>query len=144
MTEEEIDALIAGLPPEAKLVVSLLREQNAQQRAQNERLSEQIDKLQQILFGRQSEKMPPLDKILRDEEPPTEMVDGKPMPEDDEDRKKQIRRRNRKESATKRTEPAPPRNIRQRFILETLASTAASDQRCASGGHAHGRARARG
>jgi transposase len=166
VTEEEIDALIAGLPPEAKLVVSLLREQNAQQRAQIERLSEQIDKLQQMLFGRRSEKMPPIDKILRDAEPPTETVDGKPMPEDDKERKKEIRRRSRKDSAPKRTEHrerrktlpvleyvvtvrddqlpsgmtradfrpvgkgtviervehVPARYIRQRFILETLAS----------------------
>jgi transposase len=173
VTEDEIDELVAGLPPEAKLIVSILREQNARQAAQNarqaaqiERLSEQIDKLQQMLFGRRSEKMPPIDKVLRDAEPPTETVDGTPMPEDEEARKKEMRRRRRKDSAPKRIENrarrkalpvlehvievrddqlpsgmtrddfrevgkgtiieriehVPSRYIRQRFILQTLAS----------------------
>ena len=97
--------MVANMPPEARLLVKLLREQNAEQSRRNEKLNEQVErlssqleKLQQMLFGRRSEKLPPMDKVLRDANPPTETVDGEPMPEDDEKRKKEIRRHSRKKS----------------------------------------------
>lgn len=49
MTEEEIDTLVTTLSPEAKLLVTLLREQISQ-------LHAQLEKLQKMLFGRRSKK----------------------------------------------------------------------------------------
>jgi len=68
-----------------------------------------------MLFGRRSEKIPPMDKVLRDANPPTGTVDGEPMPDDDEKRKKEFRRHSRKNSADKRV-----RNRQRRKQLPVL------------------------
>lgn len=104
VAEEEIDELMASLPPEAQVVLAVLREQNAKQSEQIERLTQQLEKLQQMLFGRRSEKMPPIEQELRRAELPERTVDDTPMPTDEAKRNKELRRHQRKKSAEKRIE----------------------------------------
>ena len=86
--------LVARLSPEAKLLVTLLREQILW-------LHAQLERLQKMLFGRRSEKIPPIEKVLRDEEIPEKTVDGTPMPTEDKE-KKELRRHRRKKSEAQR------------------------------------------
>lgn len=69
MSGPEIDALIANLPPEIRpvveLVVGVLREQNARQSEQNDKLLAEIAELRRLLFGRKSEAMPDARRTAR-------------------------------------------------------------------------------
>lgn len=117
MTEEKIDELEDSLDPVARSMVvflkGLIAERDAQlaaQTAQNTalteqlaRLSEQLSELQRMLFGRRSEKLPPIQSEVRRVLEADELtVDGDPMPEDEDARKKEKRRVARKKSETKR------------------------------------------
>ena len=107
---EQLDALIEHLPPEAKLLVLALREFSRQQSAQLakqteviDRLTAQIEKLQRMLFGRSSERMPTIDEELRHKGPQPELtVDGNPMPKEEKKRKRELRRHSRLKSEPKR------------------------------------------
>ena len=131
MAEDDIDALIEGLSPEAKLVVAFLRQQHREQAKQHrgqvkqhreqvkqnktllkqnenlseqlERLTEQVAKFQAMLFGRRSERIPTIDEELRAEKPaPEQTVDGAPMPEGIDEAEKEKRRHARKNSESER------------------------------------------
>jgi len=118
VTEGKLDELEESLDPVARSIVVFLKgiiaERDAQvagQTAQNAaltqqlaRLSEQLSELQRMLFGRRSERLPPIQSEVRRVVEAGELtVDGDPMPEDEEARKKEKRRVARKKSEAKRT-----------------------------------------
>jgi transposase len=104
VTDDEFDAYLETLGPSDKVVFSMLREQNAALLAELAKLSEQLALMQRAMFGRRSEKVEPIERELRRQDEPSETVDGAPMPEDEEARKKELRRhaREKSESARKR------------------------------------------
>jgi transposase len=117
VTEAKLDELEESLDPVARSVVVFLKgiiaqrdAQVAAQTAQNAaltqqiaRLSEQLSELQRMLFGRRSEKLPPIESEVRRVVEADELtVDGDPMPEDEDAREKEKRRVARKKSETKR------------------------------------------
>ena len=119
MTPEDVDALAEGLDPTARKVVDLLKAlladrdaQNAAQRAQNEaltqqlaNLNEQLRELQRMLFGRRSEKLPPIESEVRRVVEADELtVDGEPMPTEKKARDHEKRRVRRKKSEEARKE----------------------------------------
>ena len=107
---DDLDELEAQLDPAARYVVKLLRQaleelqgQNARLSEQLARQSEQLEKLQRMLFGKRSEKLPPIESEVRRAVERDELtVDDKPMPADPEARKHEIRRKARKKSEPQR------------------------------------------
>jgi transposase len=107
---EQIDALLEQLPPEVKLVALMLREITKQQSEQLAKQTEviakltaQVANLQRMLFGPRSERMPTIDEELRRTRPQPEVtVDGDPMPTDEEERKRELRRHSRRKSEPQR------------------------------------------
>jgi len=84
---EDLDALEAELDPAARYVVKLLRQALAELKEQNARQSEQLSELQRMLFGKRSEKLPPIDSEVRRVVEKDELtVEGKPMPADPGDK----------------------------------------------------------
>jgi transposase len=104
--DDDLDALEAQLDPAARYVVKLLRTSLtemkamlAERDAQNQRLTEQLEEMKRMLFGKRSEKLPPIEgEVRRAVEADELTLDGEPMPEDDERRKKERRRKARKKS----------------------------------------------
>jgi len=104
------DDLEAALEPTVRLLVSHLRQENAalrEQLAKNgeliQRLTEQVEALNRRLFGKRSEKMPPIRQELRQQGEPGELtVDGTPMPEEPKARAKEKRRKARQASEPER------------------------------------------
>jgi transposase len=107
---DDLDALEADLDPAARYVVKLLRQSMeelkamlAERDAQNARLSEQIETFQRMLFGKRSEKLPPIESEVRRVVERHELtVDGDPMPSEPEELAHERRRHARKKSAPKR------------------------------------------
>lgn len=103
---DDLDALEAQLDPAARYVVKLLRQSLdemkamlAERDAQNARLTEQLDKMKRMLFGKRSEKLPSIESEIRRVVEADELtVEGKPMPNEPEARKRERRRKARKES----------------------------------------------
>lgn len=104
------DDLEGALDPVARLLVSHLRQENAELRAQLAKngdliasLTEQVEALNRRLFGKRSEKIPTVREELRQQITPGELtVDGEPMPEQPEARAKEKRRKARKASEPER------------------------------------------
>lgn len=107
---DDLDEQIAGLDPAARVVVTMLRQSMAelktmlaQRDAEVARLTEQLEKLQRLLFGKRSEKIPPIESEVRRVVEADELtVDGTPMPEDDKARARERRRKARKKSEPER------------------------------------------
>lgn len=112
MSDEEIDALLEHASPEIKLVVSILRKQNQE-------LQERIEKLQHMLFGPRSEKMPAMSKLLRDGE-----IDQETAPTQTDTDSPDARNKKRRDNARERSKPARKRKQKQRekslAVLETI------------------------
>lgn len=122
MAAGDVDDLEA-LEPTMRLLVSHLRQENAalrEQLAKNgeviQRLTEQVEALNRRLFGKRSEKMPPIREELRRQVEPGELtVDGTPMPEEPKARTKEKRRKARRAS-----EPERQKRRRARKNIPTL------------------------
>jgi len=107
---DDLDALEADLDPAARYVVRLLRQaldelkqMVAERDGQVERLTEQLAELQRMLFGKRSEKLPPIESEVRRVLAKDELtVEGKPMPADDGERAHERRRTSRKKSEPQR------------------------------------------
>jgi transposase len=107
---DDLDALEAELDPAARYLVKVLRHalddlksMLAERDAQIERLTEQIEKMQRMLFGKRSEKLPPIESEVRRAVDPNELtVDNKPMPREPKARKHEKRRKARKKSEPER------------------------------------------
>ena len=98
-------------------------EQVARQNEQLARMTEQLDEMKRMLFGKRSEKLPPLaSEVRRVVEADERTVDGNPMPEADEDRKRERRRKARKKSEPARKKK---RGLRKNLpvVKETVAVT---------------------
>jgi transposase len=123
MAGDDVDDLEDALDPTARLLVSHLRQENAELRAQlaknNEliqRLTEQVEALNRRLFGKRSEKIPSVREELRQRVDPDERtVEGEPMPEQPEARAKEKRRKARRAS-----EPERESRRRLRKAIPTL------------------------
>lgn len=66
-----MDHLLVCSSPEIRLVIGILRRQNEERKRQNEaqrpqieQLLAQFEKLQRLIFGKKSEKMPSVGKVL--------------------------------------------------------------------------------
>jgi transposase len=112
VTDDELDAYLETLEPSDRMVFSMLREQNAALLAELAKLSEQLALMQRAMFGRRSEKIEPMEQAVRKRNEPNETVDGSPMPEDDEARKKELRRHARKKSEPARKKKRSERSKR--------------------------------
>ncbi len=107
---DDLEALEAELDPAARYVVKMLRQALDDMRemvvardSQIAGLSEQLAELQRMLFGKRSEKLPPIESEVRRAVEKDELtVEGKPMPDDDEERKRERRRKARKKSEPQR------------------------------------------
>ena len=69
---DDLDEQIAGLDPAGRVVVMMLRQSMAELKAmlpqretENARLTEKLEKLQRLLFGKRSEKIPPIESEVR-------------------------------------------------------------------------------
>lgn len=124
MPPEALDKLEAKLDPAARVVVALLREENAEQKRRIEassaqiaaltsqlgllteqiaRQTEQLEDLRRRLFGNRAEKLPTVKEELRRRVDPEELtVDGTPMPTEPEARAKEKRRKSRKAGEAQR------------------------------------------
>ena len=106
---DDLEELEAQLDPAARYVVKVLRQaldelkqMVADRDEQNARLSEQLAELQRMLFGKRSEKLPPIESEVRRVVGKDELtVEGKPMPADED-----AKRRERRRKARKKSEPA--------------------------------------
>jgi transposase len=119
--EEELDKLEAELDPTARYVVKVLRTQLEELKAMlrkrdetNVLLVEQLDDLRRRLFGRRSEKLPPIRKEVKKlDEEDERTVEGAPMPEDEAARKHERRRvaRNKSEPERKKKRRTRKRSL---------------------------------
>jgi len=127
---DELDALEAELDPAARYLVKLLRQSLDEMRTmlcerdgQISRLTEQLDEMKRMLFGKSSEKLPPMESEVRRAVEADELtVDGEPMPQDEEKRKKERRRKARKKS-----EPARKAKRKLRKNLPVVTETVKVD-----------------
>lgn len=112
MADDDIEALLETVSPEVRFLVTLLQKQNKE-------LQDRIDKLQNMLFGPRSEKMPAMSRILRDEEIENEIGSG-----DDASQTSEERRKKRRENGREKSKPARQRKKKQRAkslaVLETV------------------------
>lgn len=104
-----MEQLLAQSSPEIRLVFGVLQRQNEQQRLQNQAQREQIqellaqvEKLQRLIFGTSSEKMPSMGKVLDDEEFEASPEGQACSPKDEEEKQKARKKHSRKKSETKR------------------------------------------
>jgi len=119
VSADDIAALAEGLDPTARKIIDFLQStladreaQNAAQNAQIESLTqqivclnEQLREFQRMLFGRRSEKLPPIDSEVRRVVEADELtVDGEPMPTEKKARDHETRRIRRKRSEQARKE----------------------------------------
>ena len=103
---DDLDALEAQLDPAARYVVKLLRQSLDQMKAmlaerdtQIAQLTEQLAEMKRMLFGKRSEKLPPIESEVRRVVEADELtVDGSPMPVEAEARNRERRRKARKAS----------------------------------------------
>lgn len=100
---DNFDELEAELDPTARLLVKILRAELQELKEQNARLTEQLAKFQRMLFGKRSEKLPPIENEVRRVVEKDELtVEGKPMPKEPKARDRERRRKARKKSEPKR------------------------------------------
>ena len=78
-----------------------LEAQNAELLARIDALTHQLEQLQRMLFGARSEKMPPVERVLRDV--PEQTLEGEPLPEDETARQHELDRHARAKSKAERT-----------------------------------------
>lgn len=105
MTElpPDLDELEAQLEPSARYVVKVLRQALEDLKSQNAILSEQLAQMQRMLFGKRSEKLPPIESEVRRTLHKDELtVEGEPMPKEEPKRSHEIRRITRKKSEPER------------------------------------------
>jgi transposase len=120
MDLKELDELEAQLDPTARLVVKFLRASIAERDAEIARLRQQVAEFQRMLFGKRSEKLPPIESEVRRVIEADELtVEGKPMPEEPAAKKRERRRKARKKSEPERTKK---RKLRERLpvVHETV------------------------
>jgi transposase len=106
VTVDDVDELAKSLDPTARKLITflegLIAERDAQVSALTQQvanLSEQLAELQRMLFGRRSERLPPIESEVRRVVEADELtVDGEPMPRDPAARKREKRRIARKKS----------------------------------------------
>jgi len=107
---DDLDALEAELDPAARYVVRMLRQaldelkqMVAERDSQVARLSEQLSEFQRMLFGKRSEKLPPIESEVRRVLEQDELtIEGEPMPSDPDERTRERRRKSRKKSEPQR------------------------------------------
>ena len=100
---DNFDELEAELDPTARLLVKILRAELQELKEQNARLTEQLAKFQRMLFGKRSEKLPPIENEVRRVVEKDELtVEGKPMPKEPKAHDRERRRKARKKSEPKR------------------------------------------
>lgn len=131
-THDDLDELEAALDPTARYVIKVMRQSIddlkgmlVERDQQLARLTEQLDEMKRMLFGKRSEKLPPMaSEVRRVVEADELTVDGDPMPAADEDRKREQRRRARKKSEPSRKKK---RGLRKNLpvIKETVTVTPA-------------------
>lgn len=106
----DIEELIAGLDPAAGAVVETLRQSVeelkaalTQRDAENARLAEQLADLRRMVFGKRSEKLPPIEsEVRRVVEADEVTLEGEPMPSEPKAKAKEKRRKARKKSEPER------------------------------------------
>ena len=131
--DQELAKLEAELDPAARYVVKLLRAQldelKAILRARDETnalLVEQLDDLRRRLFGRRSEKLPPIRTAVRKlDEDDERTVEGAPMPEDEAARAYERRRVARKKSEPERKKKRVARKKSLPIVKERVEVAAA-------------------
>lgn len=128
--DDDLDSLEAELDPPARYVVKLLRQSLdemkrvlAERDAQNAQLSEQLAEMKRMLFGKRSEKLPPIESEVRRAVEEHELtVDGEPMPDEPETRKRERRRTARKKSKPARTKKRALRKnlpvVQERVVVD--------------------------
>jgi len=107
---DDLDALEAELDPPTRYIVKLLRQNLdemkamlAERDARNAELVEQLSELRRMLFGKRSEKMPPMESEVRRSVEASELtVEGKAMPTEPKAKARERRRKARKKSEPKR------------------------------------------
>jgi transposase len=107
--DDDLEALEAQLDPAARYILRMLRthldelkQTLAQRDAELARLTEQVAQFQRMLFGKRSEKMPPIESEVRRVVSADELtVEGRPMPTEPDARSHERRR-----NARKKSEPA--------------------------------------
>ena len=117
MAFEDIDGLAASLDPTARTIIAFLKkllnerdqqialqtQQLAAQTRQLAKITEQLGEFQRLLFGRRSEKLPPIDSEVRRVVEADELtVEGEPMPVEPTARSHERRRVARKKSEAAR------------------------------------------
>ena len=96
---EILDELKTKLDPTAGELLVALRKGVEELEAQNSRLSEQVTHFQRMLFGKRSEKIPPVESEVRRRVEEDELtVDDKPMPREPKAKARERRRKARKKS----------------------------------------------
>jgi len=130
----DFDELSKTLDPMTRVVISLLRKQNeellAANRTQSEQIShltDQIEDLRNMLFGRKSEKMPSMKTEVRRTVTEEELFpEGSPDAAlDDEEKKKKIRQAARKKSEPARKEK---RKLKKNLpVIEEMVAVAQGD-----------------
>ena len=107
---DDLEQLEAQLDPAARYVVKILRQaldelkqMVAARDEQVARQGEQLAELQRMLFGKRSEKLPPIESEVRRVVDKDELtVEGEPMPTDEDAKKHERRRKARKKSEPQR------------------------------------------
>ena len=120
----DYDDLEKNLDPLVKVVIQLLRKQNAELLAANQKqtaqitlLTEQIEDLRNMLFNRKSEKMPSMKSAVRRAVTEKELFPpGSPEADLDEKEKQKLRRK----AARKKSEPARKKKRRLRKNLPVI------------------------
>ena len=100
---DDLEQLEAQLDPAARYVVKILRQALDELKQMVAARDEQLAELQRMLFGKRSEKLPPIESEVRRVLNKDELtVEGKPMPADDDAKKHERRRKARKKSEPQR------------------------------------------
>lgn len=110
MTDEDVDARTKDLDPSTRELFDFLKQMLAERDGQITALTQQVANLNEqlaefrrMLFGRRSEKLPPIESEVRRVVEADELtIDGGPMPKDEHERKHERRRIARKKSEAKR------------------------------------------
>jgi len=101
--DEQIDELLPELDPAARAIVLVMRKVLEDLTQQNKELREQLDTFRRMLFGPQSERLPPIESEVRRVVEEDELtLEGEPMPEEPKERTRQRRRKGREKSEAKR------------------------------------------
>ncbi len=107
--EAELEALITKLDPMSQVVIKLLRKELAELKAMLAVRDEQLAEFQRMLFGKRSEKLPPIESAVRRAIEADELVpEDKPVATDPTEKKAQeaAKRKKRRQKSRKKSEPA--------------------------------------